>query len=96
MPYDSTKDRNPGVGERSDFGRAGRTEALKSDSTDLNPYAKAVIVLSAGTLSILPANNLDGKPINFGSVPVGFIPPYSPIRRIMASNCTATVATIDE
>ena len=96
MSYDKANHKQDyrGPGERSDFGLSSRTEALKSDTNDIVPYPKAIIVTVAGTLTILPVGNADGKSVAFGSVPVGFIPPFQ-VRRVFATGTTASVATID-
>ena len=96
MAYDEAKDRYKSVGARSDLGRSCRTENIKSDTVDLNPYAKAVQVVSAGTLKVLPVGNINAnKPVTYGSVPVGFITPFQ-VGRIYLSGTTAGVITIDD
>lgn len=94
MPYDSTKDPFKTAPERSDFGRSCRTENIKSDTVDLSPYAKAVQVISEGTLKVLPAGNPDAKPVTFGTCPIGFITPFM-VRRVYETGTTAGVITID-
>lgn len=94
MPYDASKDirQYPGPSSTS-FGRKSRA-VTPSDSTDLDPYAKAVVVLSVGDLVILPVDNADGSTVTFEDVPIGFIPPFQ-VRRVYATGTTATVATVD-
>jgi hypothetical protein len=95
MPYDRVQDpfayRTQG---RSFFGDFGRVVA-PSDTTDLSPYAKAIIVTVAGSLSYIPAKNDDADAVVFPSVPIGFIPPHV-IRRVLLTGTTATVVTIDD
>lgn len=94
MPYDKDKDVYRETGSRSDFGKRGRIIS-KSDTVDLpKPYAKAVTVLVAGTLKILPVENPDDEPIPYDEVPVGFSPPYQ-VRRVFLTGSTATVATVE-
>lgn len=74
------------------FGRKG-SGVTPSDSTDLaGGPVKAVVTLTSGNLSILPADS--GSPISFIAVPVGFVPPFI-VRRVLATGTTATVATVE-
>lgn len=99
MPYVASKDTQVSDGaSRSTFGGKGRTntDAVASDTVDLDPYAKAIMLLTDGTLKILPVGNDDSKPIAWtGTLSAGFIPPYR-IRRVFATGTTATFATIDD
>lgn len=72
------------------FGKKART--ITPGSNDLDPIAKAVVMLSAGDITLLPLGNGDSSTITFTGCPVGFIPPYQ-VRRVTA--CTGTCATID-
>lgn len=95
MAYDAAKDPLSGydpTGPRS-FGARGRA-VTPSDTTDLDPYAKAIVVTVAGTIVILPAKNADGSTLTFQDCPVGFVPPFR-VRRVLATGTTASVATID-
>jgi hypothetical protein len=98
MAYDLTKDVFTNTtSSPSGFGALARTgaDAAKSDTVDLNPYAKSIILLTAGTLKILPAGNDDAKPIAWTeSLPAGWICPYR-VRRVFATGTAATFATID-
>lgn len=85
-PWSITPDQNG-------YGRRG-SEVTPNDSADLATVAKAITVLQAGTLAIVPVDNEDGDVITYDSVPVGFTPPYI-VRRVMATGTTATVATVD-
>jgi hypothetical protein len=97
MPFSDMK--NPGFSADGPltFGLRGRTgaDAAKSDTTDLDVYAKSLVLLSAGTLKILPMQNDDSKPIAWTeSLPVGWICPYR-VRRVFATGTSATFATIE-
>lgn len=95
MSYDATKDPHANSAPARDlFGTKGRA-ITPSDTVDLNPYAKAIVVTAAGNLVILPAANADGSTITFTGAAVGFVPPYR-VRRVLSSGTTASVATIDE
>jgi len=95
MAYDRLNDPSAyRVQGRSFFGDYGRSVA-PSDTVDLDPYAKAVIVTVAGSLSYIPVKNDDDDIIVFPSVPIGFIPPHT-IRRVLLTGTTATVVTIDD
>lgn len=94
MPYDKSQDPYRSVGTRSEFGRRGRS-VTPSDEDDLPRYVKAVTVLAAGDLSILPVQNEDGNTIDYVGVPAGFSPPFQ-VRRVMATGTTATVATVED
>ncbi|MDX3971162.1 MAG: hypothetical protein QHD01_31840 [Bradyrhizobium sp.] len=94
MPYDSTKDPLTTFrGTQGNFGSLGRA-VTPSDSEDLDPYAKAIVVTAGGDLVILPVRNADGDTITFTGVSVGFVPPYR-VRRVMATGTSASVATVD-
>ncbi len=95
MAYDATKDPQSGYDVKGpfSFGTKGRV-VTPSDTTDLDPYAKAVVVTAAGNLVILPVKNADGTTLTFTNAPVGFVPPYR-VRRVLSTGTTASVATID-
>lgn len=95
MPYDPNQDTIRGSGPtESTLGSSGRPVTI-SDTVDLAPYAKALVVLAAGTVKIIPAQNLDATPLAFtDSLPAGTIIPYR-VRRVFATGTTATLATID-
>ena len=94
MAYSATKDPYRQMRENplQSFGRKGEV-VTPSDTVDLDPYAKAIVVCAAGNLVIIPAENLSAHAITFTSCPVGFVPPYV-VRRVKASGTTATVATV--
>lgn len=99
MAYDKTLDvtRSTAVGFDS-HGRTGRTgsDAVASDTADLSPYARSIVLLTAGTVKILPAGQEDdAKPIAWTeSLPVGWVCPYG-VRRVFSTGTSATFATID-
>jgi hypothetical protein len=94
MPYTDTQNAYPDVTRGlTSFGRRSRP-VTPSDTTDLSPYAKAIVALSSGNLVLLPVENADGVTVTFTSVPVGFVPPFE-VRRVLATGTTATVATVD-
>ena len=94
--YSVAKDPTSGRSTASSFfGRKGRT-ITKSDTVDLDPYAAAVVVITAGDLVILPTENTDdanGR-ITFTAAPVGFIPPFK-VRRVHSTGTTAVCAAVD-
>lgn len=93
MPYDASKDKYAGqTADAYSYGAKGAV-VVPSDTVDLDPYAKSIVVTAAGNLVILPAANDDGATITFTDCGVGFSPPYR-VRRVMATGTTATVATI--
>lgn len=83
-------DWNEGANTASTFGRKGRV--VTPAAADLDPIAKAVVMLAAGDITIVPRDNASGAAITFAGVPAGFIPPYQ-VRRVTA--CTSSCATID-
>ena len=93
MPYDTTKDPNRFYQTPThEYGGAGKL-IVKSDTVDLDPYAKSIVVITAGNLIIIPVENADADTITFTAAPVGFIPPYA-VRRVLATGSTAAVATV--
>ncbi len=93
MSYDATKDPFKGTSRDSEsFGNKSRT-VTRSDSVDLNTYAKLLVTVG-GTLVVLPVENADVDTVNLGTVAAGFIPPFN-VRRVMLTGTTATVITID-
>lgn len=89
--YDSTKDPKPN--NAFVFGRKSRA-VTPHNTTDLDPYAK-IVVLTAGTLVVLPIQNAEGVTVTFGELPVGYVVPFD-VRRVLATGTTAGVATIDQ
>lgn len=72
------------------FGPKGRT--ITPGSSDLDPIAKSVVMLTAGNITVIPKNNLDAATLVFEGLPAGYIIPFV-VRRVTA--CTGTCATID-
>jgi hypothetical protein len=78
---------------RSTFGTNARV-ITEGSASALTPPAKAVVLLTAGNITITP--DADGAPdLTFVGVPAGFIPPYA-VRRVVALGSGATCATVDE
>ncbi len=63
-----------------------------ASGTNLDPFAKAIVCTTAGNVTLIPVDNLDGVPISFVGCPVGFIPPFR-VRRVTA--LTGAWATVD-
>lgn len=76
-------------------GGAGKLAVL-SDTVDLARYPKAIVMLIAGNVSYIPAENENDVPISFVGLPAGWVSPHR-VRRVMVTGTTAAaVATIDE
>lgn len=93
--YDVTKnayasfDKSPvGLGNTS-------TTVSPSDTVDFTTYPKGIVVTAAGNLVVLPLKGTDGTYITFTAAPCGFIVPFR-VRRVMSTNTTASVATIED
>lgn len=72
------------------FGPKGRV--ITPGSSDLDPIAKSVVMLSDGDITIIPTGNDNADTLAFVGLPAGYIIPYR-VRRVTA--CTGTCATID-
>lgn len=75
------------------FGKSARL-VTPSDTTMLDPYAKAVCVsdiTSGANLSIL---TLDGVTIPYVNIMAGFTPPYQ-VKRVNSTGTTCVVYTVD-
>ena len=71
----------------------GASPITPSDTVDLTTYAKALEVVTAGTVSVLPiANYAAGSTtaVALGNLPVGYIIPIQ-VARVFATGTTATV-----
>ena len=87
MPYDPSKDPYKSFPSTPhQFSKA--VAVTPSDSTDLDPYPKALYVGVTGDVVVLPAENADGATVTIKAHPVGYIP--GRIRRVYATNTTAT------
>lgn len=75
----------------SSFGRRG-TVVVPSNTVDLATVAKSVVLLTAGNVSIIPAE--ETVALAFVDLPAGYIIPYQ-VRRVTSTGTTATVATIE-
>lgn len=92
MPKTATDPWNTTPNE-TNFGQKG-AQIVPSNDTDLVTVAKGLVVLAAGTLSFIPADNADDEEITYGSLPIGYVVPYF-VRRVLSTGTTATVASID-
>ena len=77
-------------GDLNSFGRRGTVVA--PGPNDLSSVAKGLVVLAAGDVTIIPADNADGNTLSFTGLAAGAVIPYI-VRRVTAA--TATLATID-
>ena len=77
------------------FGRRS-VAVTPNNSADLPGGAvKAIVLMTAGNVSFIPAGNADGDPVSFTAQAAGFIPPFV-VRRVMATGTTATVRTVED
>ena len=76
------------------FGRRG-VLVTPSDTTDLPKPVKAVVVVGAGDVAIIPTLNSDEESILFEGCEMGFVPPYQ-VPRVLATGTTATVYTAED
>ncbi|ANL02688.1 hypothetical protein [Rhizobium phage RHEph18] len=74
----------------SSYGRKGRT--LAASGSDIDPIAKAIVMLATGDITVIPAGNLDAGTIAFTGLPAGYIIPFV-VRRVTA--CSSSFASID-
>ncbi|MGR9384903.1 spike base protein, RCAP_Rcc01079 family [Rhizobium leguminosarum] len=81
---------NGGVGTAQSFGREGRT--ITPGASDLDPIAKAVVMLATGDITVVPRDNQDASTIAFTGLPAGYIIPFI-VRRVTA--CSSSCAAID-
>lgn len=94
MPFDpdaqqsSTND----IVSKDGFGSRGIV-VTPDDANDLLRYAKAIQVISAGSLAFIPTRNLDTEIVTISDAPVNFVP-LTTVRRVMATGTTATVIAI--
>lgn len=93
MSYDVNSDPKVGAIDEARFGRSARA-VTPSDTVDLKPYARAIVVIATGNLVILPVENADASTVTFTGVPVGFVPPFK-VRRVLSTGTTASVVTVD-
>ena len=72
------------------FGRKGR--AVTPAAADLDPIAKAIVMLAEGDITIVPVDNATSDTLTFTGVPAGFVVPFH-VRRVTA--CSSSCATVD-
>lgn len=94
MAYDATKDPHASADPTRETLGTKSNPITPSDSADLNPYPKAIVVTAAGNLVVLPLKNADGATVTFTGVAAGFVPPFR-VRRVLSSSTTASVATVE-
>ena len=92
MPFSASKLPKSSFATR--FGNRSRAIS-PSDSTDLDPYPKAIVALTSGNLVVIPAKNADVDTVTFTGIQAGFSPPFV-VRRVKLTGTTATVATIED
>lgn len=95
--YDIQKDTYAGAARKFVHIGNNSTAISPSDTVDFTTYPKAIVVTAAGNLVVLPLRAVDDGShlITFTGVTVGFIVPFR-VRRVMNTNTTASVATIDD
>jgi hypothetical protein len=81
---------NGGVGTAQSFGRESRV--ITPSASNLDPIAKAVVMLATGDITVVPRDNEDATTIAFTGLPAGYIIPFI-VRRVTA--CSSSCATID-
>jgi len=87
MPYDSAKDQFPGGASVSSQGTTAKV-VTPSDSTDLNPYAKALYIGVSGNVAVVPLNSPDDTPVTFLGHPTGYL--RLRVRRVFSTGTTAS------
>ena len=93
MAYDPTQDPYAQRSTQVESQARGAAAIAPSDTVDLAPYAKALMVTAAGTVSVLPINNYaagSSTAVALGNLPVGYIIPIQ-VARVFATGTTATV-----
>jgi hypothetical protein len=91
--YDQTKDAYFQGGE----GTINRSSSplVASDTVDFAAYPKNIMLLTAGTISVLPLKNIDGVFVATGSLLAGSVLPFR-ARRINATGTTATFVGLND
>lgn len=77
----------------SSYGNRGGA-VTKADGADMDPIAKAIEVVTEGTLQVLPVGNADGAWVDLGTCPKGYRPPYR-VRRVREVSTAVTVWIAD-
>jgi hypothetical protein len=73
------------------FGTKGAI--IAPSANDLPATVKAITLLTAGDVTIVPVGNADGETLAYVGCAAGFSPPYR-VRRVTAA--TATVASVTD
>ena len=89
MAYNPQNDRNIG-GDQPNFPARNAVAVTKSDTIDLDLYAKALYIGVTGDVAIVTAGDRTsaGTAVTFTAVPVGILAVQ--VRRVMSTNTTAT------
>jgi hypothetical protein len=97
IAYDPSKDSQRYIGISRDTVGCNAVAITPSDTVDLDPYPKGIVVTAAGDLVVLPllAPDDGAHLITFTGAPTGYWPPFA-VRRVMATGTTASVATIQD
>ena len=65
------------------------------DDADLpGAPVKAILLVTDGDVSFLPAGNPDDDPVTLTGMRAGFMPPFV-VRRVLATGTTATIRTLE-
>jgi hypothetical protein len=86
----ATPEWNASANGADSFGPKGRP--VTPAGTDLDPSAKAIVMLATGDITVVPDGNANATPLAFIGLPAGYIIPYR-VRRVTA--CSSSCATID-
>lgn len=75
------------------FGTKARAVVPSDDADITDGPVKAVVCLTAGNVSVLPASS--AVAVSFVDVPAGFVPPFQ-VRRVLSTGTTCTIMTIED
>lgn len=87
MAYDTSKDPHQSF-PTVPYQPRSVTAVTPSDSTDLDPYCKALYIGVAGDVTVIPKINADSASVTFKAHPVGYMPIQ--VRRVLSTGTTAT------
>jgi hypothetical protein len=85
-----SKEWNDNAANQMTFGRKGRV--VTPGNVDLDPIAKAIVMLADGDITIVPAGNQNSETISFTGLAAGQVVPFV-VRRVTA--CSSLCAAID-
>lgn len=86
--YDPARDQNVPTSTEVMSQARGAVEVTPDDDNDLEIYAKALYIGSAGSVAVIPVNNDDDQVVIFENHPVGYMPVQ--VRRVMDTDTTAS------